>query len=87
MATVTFSIKIDADKKKLLESIAKSNYRSLSGEINMALDLYIKQVTTGGTFIQMPVSLPVVPAVQEQEVKEDVPMTLESFGDDEVDDL
>ena len=87
MATVTFSIKIDADKKKLLESIAKSNYRSLSGEINMALDLYIKQVTTGGTFGQMPVSLPVVPVVQEQEVKEDVPMTLESFGDDEVDDL
>ena len=87
MAKVTFSIKIDADKKKLLESIAKSNYRSLSGEINMALDLYIKQVTTGGTFVQMPVSLPVVPVVQEQEVKEDVPMTLESFGDDEVDDL
>lgn len=87
MATVTFSIKIDADKKKLLESIAKSNYRSLSGEINMALDLYIKQMTTGGTFGQMPVSLPVVPVVQEQEVKEDVPMTLESFGDDEVDDL
>lgn len=87
MATVTFSIKIDADKKKLLESMAKSNYRSLSGEINMALDLYIKQMTTGGTFGQMPVSLPVVPVVQEQEVKEDVPMTLESFGDDEVDDL
>lgn len=85
MATVTFSIKIDADKKKLLESIAKSNYRSLSGEINMALDLYIKQVTTGGTFVQMPVNLPVVQ--EQEEVKEDVPMTLESFGDDEVDDL
>lgn len=85
MATVTFSIKIDADKKKLLESIAKSNYRSLSGEINMALDLYIKQVTTGGAFVQMPVNLPVVQ--EQEEVKEDVPMTLESFGDDEVDDL
>ena len=85
MAKVTFSIKIDADKKKLLESIAKSNYRSLSGEINMALDLYIKQVTTGGAFVQMPVNLPVVQ--EQEEVKEDVPMTLESFGDDEVDDL
>ena len=86
MATVTFSIKIDADKKKLLESIAKSNYRSLSGEINMALDLYIKQMTTGGTFGQMPVSLPVVPVVQEvsEEPKE---MTIDDFGDDEVDDL
>ena len=86
MATVTFSIKIDADKKKLLESMAKSNYRSLSGEINMALDLYIKQMTTGGTFGQMPVSLPVVPVVQEvsEEPKE---MTIDDFGDDEVDDL
>ncbi len=87
MAAVTFSIKIDAEKKKLLESMAKSNYRSLSGEINMALDLYIKQVTTGGSFVQVPVGMPTAPVVQEQEEKENTPMTLESFGDEEVDEI
>ena len=85
---VTFSIKIDAEKRKILESMAKSNYRSLNGEINMALDLYIKQVIAGGPFAQMPVNLPVITAVQEQKaVQEPKEMSINDFGDDEVDDL
>lgn len=42
MTTVRLSIQIDVHKRKLLEEIAKSNYRSLNGEINKALDWYVK---------------------------------------------
>ena len=42
MTTVRLSIQIDIHKRKLLEEIAKSNYRSLNGEINKALDWYVK---------------------------------------------
>ena len=54
MGEVKFSIKMDEDKKALLEALGKDNYRNLTGEINFAVDFYIKHLkSTGDTFIKM----------------------------------
>lgn len=82
MSTVKFSIIIDAEKKKVLETMAKQNYRSISGEINVAIDLYIQQMTTGMMFTQSPAIQTV--AQQEPEVNE---ITINSFEDIEVDEF
>nr|WP_302597404.1 hypothetical protein [uncultured Cellulosilyticum sp.] len=82
MSTVKFSIIIDAEKKKVLETMAKQNYRSISGEINVAIDLYIQQMTTGMMFTQSPAIQTV--AQQESEVNE---ITINSFEDIEVDEF
>lgn len=88
MATSTFSVKIDAEKRRILEDMAKSNYRSLGGEINMAIDLYLSHLAKGGTFIQVPVSMLVGSEVkQHEEFAEPKEMTINDFGDDEVDEL
>lgn len=88
MATSTFSVKIDAEKRRILEDMAKSNYRSLGGEINMAIDLYLSHLAKGGTFIQVPVSMSVGSEVkQHEEFAEPKEMTINDFGDDEVDEL
>lgn len=87
MAAGKFSITLDANKRKTLEELAMKNYRSLNGEINMAIDLYIQQATMGAVFVQAPSVVPVAPVVQEVEVKEDKPMTIDDFGDEEVDEF
>lgn len=88
MNVTKLSISLDAEKKKILEGMAKSNYRSLNGEINMAIDLYINQVTNGNKFIQVQPFTASIDPVQVEEVKqEETTMTMDSFGDDEVDDF
>ena len=42
MATVGFSIRIETSMRKKLEELASANFRTLNGEINKALDFYIK---------------------------------------------
>ena len=87
MAAGKLSITLDADKRKILEELAKKNYRSLNGEVNMAIALYIQQATMGEVFVQAPGVAQVAPGVQEVEVKEDKPMTMDYFGDEEVDEF
>lgn len=93
MAEVKFSIKMDTEKKALMESLSKDNYRTLAGEINFAVDFYLNHLReTGATFIQLAPSSTQRHPVESKGIQQspqeptEVKLNINSF-DEEIDDL
>lgn len=86
MGQVGFTIRIESEMKKKLEELSVLNYRTLNGEINKALDFYIKY---GSGEFQMVHAVPVIaPSKTILEPKETEPvLNTNSFGNDEVEEF
>lgn len=85
MATVGFSIRIETSMRKALEELASANYRTLNGEINKALDFYIKYGQGESVMVQnAPVQVASEPVMCEVD---EIVMNTNSFGDDEVEEF
>lgn len=92
MSVVSTSIKMEKSKKQLLEQMAVANCRSLSQEINFALNMYINYMKSGQMAQVMPIDFsvfniePAKEEMQKEEVSKET-LTLESFGDEEVEEF
>lgn len=91
MALTKFSIQIDKAMKTKLEDMAKENYRSLNGEINKALDFYIKYNDMGenmgfNTLINHPKEPKRTLIEQNSSQEEQISMNINDF-DEEVDEF
>ena len=86
MGQVGFSIRIESDMKLKLEELASLNFRTLNGEINKALDFYIKYGSGEFPMVQnVPVIEPPRPVI-EPKTTETV-LNTNNFGEDEVEEF
>lgn len=85
MATVGFSIRIEKSMRGKLEELARSNYRTLNGEINKALDFYIKYGQGEPVIVQnAPVQVESEPVKHEND---EIVLNTNSFGYDEIEEF
>lgn len=71
-----FTASLDVELKKKLEEVAESNYRKLNGELNVAVEFYLKYGVSKVEFSaekeEVQIDEAPVEEVQNEEIKEEV---------------
>lgn len=76
-----FTASLDKDLKKKLEEVAESNYRKLNGELNVAVEFYLKYGVTKVEFSEKKEEIiadKVTISESQEEIKEEVTEIKES---------